>query len=417
MKRIFLWALSGMLSLNAWANINYIDRTKIGNEPRLAAVVDYLTDNQQFFDHWSSEWNYALPKNGFIAALHDNYQLAASVVPKNAELYLLLGDISSYLYNLDDTAYYCKAVENYQLAIEASPDDYRGYWFLGHHYASSNAPIPAIENFKNAEQRLPPNEPADFWNDYAWATAVANMPSHCSYAMDKVKLITGQAGSFEEQLGSTIRNRIEPLDKRKSFAKEELWTATEGEQMNFCCRPLGIKVTIDADWGLMLYDFEKGQTAFVISPPAIKNKKGAEIGYTIGILMKTAEANENLADYLNGFVSPYPKKTKIAFSDKYDKLIAYELIDKSVYTEMGGAHMYVIGIERMAPAYPGLLLEEPASLPQGTPGEVSYYQPLNCKDRFDGKLFYAIMLDSCEDINEQSLAVLKELFNQQIVIE
>ena len=36
---------------------------------------------------------------------------------------------------------------------------------------------------------------------------------------------------------------------------------------------------------------------------------------------------------------------------------------------------------------------------------------------FKGKIFYAILLDSCEDIHEQSLSVFRTLFENQIIIE
>ncbi len=137
----------------------------------------------------------------------------------------------------------------------------------------------------------------------------------------------------------------------------------------------------------------------------------------VAILFKSANENEYLEDYLNNFVAKYSDKRKIIFSDKYDKMIAYEVIDKSMYTDIGGGHLYIIGIERKAPKYPGLLLENPFTLPDGPEGQVNYYTVSDSKDRFKGKIFYAIMLDSCEDIHEMSFAVFKNLFSNQIIIE
>ncbi|MCA6442178.1 MAG: hypothetical protein IM600_02000, partial [Bacteroidetes bacterium] len=147
--------------------------------------------------------------------------------------FLLLGDISHYLYNLDDTAYYGIAVTNYNTAVKASPNDFRCYWFLGYHYALSNVPTKAIDNFIKAQTLLPTDQPADFWNDYAWATAVTNMPSHCIYAMDKVKSISGKQGSFETQLGDNIHKRIVEVDKDNSYKKEDIWSASTGEKTTF----------------------------------------------------------------------------------------------------------------------------------------------------------------------------------------
>lgn len=417
MKQIITFLFSMLLTNSTFSNVNFIDISKISSDSKFESAFNYLKDNQQYYDHWTSEWRYDKPKKELISNLRDNYNTFSSITNKSAELFLLLGDISHYLYNLEDTAYFSKAVSNYKSAIEESPNDYRCYWFLGYHYALSNVPIQAIDNFIKAHELLPTNQPADFWNDYAWATAVTNMPSHCIFAMDKVKNISGKQGSFEAQLGQNIRNRIEQVDKDKSYKKEDIWTAARGEKTTFTCRPLGIKILLDTTWSLSIYDYNKGQSAFIINPPTLENKKGKEIHYTVAILMKTASDKDKLDEYINAFISQYTSKTRIHFSDKYDKIIAYEIIDKTMYQDIGGGHLYMIGIERTAPKYPGLLLENPVTLPKGSSEQVTYYTASNSKDRFQGKIFYAIMLDSCEDINEQSLTIFKELFNSQIIIE
>jgi hypothetical protein len=79
--------------------------------------------------------------------------------------------------------------------------------------------------------------------------------------------------------------------------------------------------------------------------------------------------------------------------------------------------LYILAIERKAPQYPGLLLEDPSTPPDGPTGQVNYFTASDSKTRFKGKMFYAIMLDSCEDIHELSFAVFKELFSNQIIIE
>lgn len=409
---IFLFAL-----INAAGNINYINFSKISRDSKYEVAFSTIKANLQYYDHWSNEWNYPISKEELIKMLRRNYSDFSAILPKSAELFLLLGDISHYLYNLDDTNSYIQAVENYNSAIKTSPTDYRGFWFLGYHYALSNAPDSAIQNFLKAEAFLPSQPPIDFWNNYAWATAVANMPTHCIYAMDKIKSITGSAGNFEIQLGQSIRKRITDLNPDSSYNKEELWTANEGKKTTFISRPLGIKVLIDSVWNLAIYDYSNRQSAFIINPPTLISPKGKEISYTIAILMKVAGKTEKLDDYINNFVSPYPAKNKISFSDKYAGTIAYEIKDKSSYQNMGGAHLYLIGIERKAPEYPGLLFENPAALPKNNTEQPSYYRATEFKNRFKDRIFYAIMLDSCEDIHEQSFSIFRTLFNNQIIIE
>ncbi|OIQ92867.1 hypothetical protein GALL_251620 [mine drainage metagenome] len=417
MKQTIGFLFSILLTFDTLANVNFIDISKISSDSKYVKAYNYIKDNKQFYDHWTNEWTYDKPKQELIKNLRDNYTTFSSIANKNTELFLLLGDISHYLYNLDDTIYYGIAVTNYNNAIKGSPSDYRCYWFLGYHYALSNVPIQAIANFIKAEKLLPADQPADFWNDYAWATAVTNMPSHCIYAMDKVKSISGKEGSFQEQLGETIYKRIISLDKDKDYSKKDIWTAEQGVKTTFTSRPLGIKILVDSTWGLSIYDYQKHQGVFIMNPPTIPNKKGKEIHYTIAILMKTTTDNDQLDDYINAFVSKYSDKKKVNFSDKYEKMIAYEIKDKNMYQDIGGGHLYMIGIERISPKYPGLLLENPVTLPMGNSNEVTYYTASESQDRFKGKIFYAIMLDSCEDIDEQSFPIFKNLFNTQIIIE
>ena len=412
-------AILFFLTLNAvqtFGNVNYIDISKISSDKKLVTAFNFVKANKQYYDHWTSEWNYDKPREDFTNQLREYYKDFSVLTKKNTEIYLLLGDIAHYLYNMNDEEYYGYAVRNYEEAIKNDQKDFRAYWFLAYHYALSNMPIPAIENFKKAEKLLLKKQPADFWNDYAWTTAIANMPSHCIYAMDKVKSISGKKGSFQQQFGESIYNRIIFVDKKQFYDKNDIWTANQ-EDKTFTSRPLGIKIQIDTIWDLAIYDYQNNQTGFIIEPSPIANKNGREIGYTIAILMKTVNDNDKLEDYVNNFVSKYTNKKKINFSDKYDKMVAYEIIDKTMYQDIGGGHLYMIGVERSEPKYSGLLLEEPNSLPQSNTDEVHYYIATEKKDRFKGKIFYLIMFDSCEDIFQQSFSIFKSLFDNQIIIE
>lgn len=417
MKQIITLLIGTLIAFQAFANINFIDISKISRDSRLVSAFTYIRDNQQYYDHWKNEWNYDKPKEELIGNLREHYIDFLSLTTKTEELYLLLGDIAHYLYNMDDTAYYNIAVTNYNLAIKSGLKDYRTYWFLAYHYALSNAPILAIDNFIKAQHLLPTEQPADFWNEYALATGIANMPSHCVYAMNKVKSISGKEGSFEKQLGATTYKSIIPVDKDKDYGKRDIWTVHKGDKITFTSRPLGIKILIDSLWNLSFSDYQKHQSIFSITPPPIANKKGKQIEYTIAILFKTANDKDELEDYIAHLVSKYPNKTKINFSDKYEKMTAYEIKDKKMYKDIGGAHLYMIGIERNAPEYPGLLLEYPVVMPEENAGEVAYYNASESKDRFSGKIFYAILLDTSEDIHDKSFAVFKAFFDNQIIIE
>lgn len=406
-----------ILTLDTCANVNFIDITKISNNQELILAYNYIKDNKQFYDHWSEKWTYPIPKRELIKNLQDKYNAFSSLSSTNAELYLLLGDIAHYLYNLDDTIYFAKAVSYYNNARKTDPEDYRSYWFLGFHYALSNVPLPAINNFFAAEKVLPQHQPAEFWNDYAWTAAVTNMPSHCIYAMDKVKSISGTPGTFEMQLGENIRSKIEPVNKLNSYKKESIWTVKKGKLTTFISRPLGIKLLFDSVWTFFVYDYKKQESAFILNPPAIKDKQGKDIHFTLAIFMHVANKEDKLEDYLQKFIAKFPSKRLVKPGGKYAKMIAWEIEDNTKYKEMGGGRLHIIGVEREAPAYPGLLLENPVDLPTSEPGQVAYYRAANSKDRFKGRILYAFLLDTSYDINEESLTIFNTLVNEQIIIE
>jgi hypothetical protein len=414
-KLLLLICLFAMSDLTA--NVNHIDLTKITNDPSRVALFQFVKENERYYSHWTPQWNYDKEKPELDLNLQEAFRSFASLPSKNAETFLLLGDIAHYLYNLDVTIFNDSAIVNYNRAMKISPKDFRSYWFLGFHYAQSMVTKKGLDDFFQAQQLLPSPEPADFWNEYAWVAAIANMPTHSIFAMDKVRALAGKSGSTEDQLGDVIRKRIVAVDRDSTYKREKIWYATKGEKTTFTSRPLGVKVAVDSTWDLDIFDYQKRFGAFVLKPPILKNKAGREIHYTIALLMMTVDDGDQLDDFVKRFTAPTGEKKKVNFSNKYDKMITYEIIDKSMYPDIGGGHLYVIGVERNAPKYPGLLLEDPFSFPHGKSNGVTYVTPQDSKNRFRGKIFYGIMLDTCEDIHKESLAVFKEVFEKQIVIE
>jgi len=409
-----------LLLLNVYAafgNINSIDPKKIENSEKYLSCFTYLKDNQTLYDHWSQEWKQDISKEEVITKLKEIYSTFGSIPGTNTELLLLKGDIAHYLYNLDLNNYNDSALNYYSEAIKAAPDDYRGYWFLANHYAQSNVSAKAIELFLKAEQLKPADKQVDFWEEYTMAAAFAHMPSHAVYGMDKVKSIRGMAGKAENQVGESIFKQLTDINRDNSYKKEEIWSAEKGDKVGFVCRPLGIKIFIDSTWNVTVYNYAKHTSGFVIEPPVLKDKKGKEISYTIAILMKVVNDSDKLEDYINKSSQGYKNKTKIRFSDKYKDLIAYEIREKGIYQATGGGHLYSIGIERTMPEYPGLLLENPVAVPSVEAGKVNYFTSTAVRNRFKGKIFYNILLDTCEDIHDLSFAIFKSLFENQIIIE
>jgi hypothetical protein len=89
-----------------FANVNFIDLSKISKENNFVIAFKSIKDNLRYYDHWTNEWNYNISKQELISKLHVNYSIFSAIGNRNEELDLLLGDIAHYLYNLDDSAFY-----------------------------------------------------------------------------------------------------------------------------------------------------------------------------------------------------------------------------------------------------------------------------------------------------------------------
>lgn len=410
-----------LLCVSVWSssygNVDYIRIDKITKDPVKIKYFNFIKDNKKYFDQWVPEWKYEQPKAVLVAGLKEAYVSFATFSPENTELQLLLGDISHYLYNLEVKESFSRAEDSYNLAIKSSPDDIRGRWFLARHYSLSNEPAKAIAQFTLAQKINLDSYAGAFWGDYAYAATLAGMPSTVLFAVKKAKLALGKLGVFEDELGQVAARRLIDVDANHDYKSTEIWEASKGEMVTFVSRPLGLKLLLDSNWGINVLDYKKRVNVFVMTPPAIKNKAGKNVGYTLLMMGKVIADGEELESYIGNLVAKYPTKQKIDFSKRYNRMVAYEIKDKNMYTNLGGGHLYAVGIERSAPEDPGLLLEQAVTLPMKTAGQLTYFTAGQSKRRFDGKIFYAFLLDSCEDIHEQSLEVFRSFMEKQLFVE
>jgi hypothetical protein len=83
------------------------------------------------------------------------------------------------------------------------------------------------------------------------------------------------------------------------------------------------------------------------------------------------------------------------------KCVSFELRDKNIYSKNGGVHALVIAFDREMPRYDGLLFETPQGPPTTQPTNtpvVFHFAPQY--RRMPGRMFYAVLLDSNEEIFE-----------------
>jgi tetratricopeptide (TPR) repeat protein len=405
--------------LRGYADLRYIHLDKVDPTGQYNKEISFLTDNVQYYDHWTPDWNYPVKKDSLTRELTRCYTIFAQLQAKsdNVEIDLLVGEIAHFLYNLSVEEYYEKANAYYQKAIQLDEKDYRGYWFLANHYTYADVQDKSVIFFKHAQRLLPSGAPADFWAEYAYGMLLANMSSHCRMALDTAKKISG-GSDYIDQLDKLLKLRCMSIDADSVYQRRDLWTGVfAGRQIQLLSRALGLKLRIDSSWGLQFTEYNKHQTALIMTPPMAKNNKGKKIGFTIGLIMKVAGQDETLDAFLSQFAFGGGGRTQDSLPSAWKNIRSYSLRNKEVYPDWGGGHFHIIGIERSEPAYPGLLLEEPQKIPDGTSGKVNFYMPVAQRTRFPGRIFYMFMLDTCEDIHDASYAVFSKLIQDQLVIE
>jgi hypothetical protein len=405
-------------SVSSSANINYIKWDKIPGSSNNTKFHQFMINNQRFFDHWSPEWNYDVAKSTLIDSLELSFRSFDNISDKTAESHLLLGVISHYLYNLDVQNYFDTAVLNFTTAIELDSADFRGHWFLGFHYTLSGKSEKGVHEIFYAQQLLTDEVPVAFWEDYIQATHLAQMPSHSLMGMSVIRNGIGEPGYMERNIGDAVRKRFLPTFSDSSYRYQDIWQSNRQDYIIFTSRTLGMSFAIDSTWGLTFYDFKNGQTFVMIKPPGITNAKGQLITYTIAVMIRSPKGDAGIESMMEPLMKPYPIKNKFTFSEQIPVNAAYEVRDPNMYSNIGGAHFNFVGFHRNEPQFPGMDLEIPGDLnSNGSTGEVTYLKFNPFYTRLNGPIQYTFLLDTCEDIYEESHIVFKNFLINQVILE
>jgi hypothetical protein len=409
MKSAFLTSLLLFRIFLCSSDIRYIDFHKIDPDSQCTRQQSFLFENLHYIEFWVQDWTFDVSKDSLIRELKDCMNHYALLKKDILEVNLLEGEIAHFLYNLNQDAYWDTAEAHYRAAINIKNEDIRGYWFLGNHYAQSNEPSKAITTFETARIKAGSGTPADFWKEYAFAMLRAGMPSHCSFALDQYASKGGR-GKLADAMDTIMgQNRI-ASSPDSACDKNLLWSgARMGPKVRFTSRLLGLRIFADSQWTVQISDFANRQAYITFQPETVEGKQGNRIGFTMLLLVKVPKPGETL----DAFVESLMKKTigardtNSVVLDRYPESVSYTFRSNEVYGDRGGAHMHFIGIERRAPAFPGMALEsEPSKLGQN---------PFH--DRFRGRLFYLLLLDTCEDIHSASWITFMDFLKNELVIE
>jgi tetratricopeptide (TPR) repeat protein len=403
------------------ADVKFVNFRKIDPEGRLKAHEQFLVDNLVYYDHWSPDWIYDIAKDSLIGELKACLRLYEPLKTDEFERCLLLGEVAHYLYNLDQKIYYDTAEAFYLKAIKVNDKDCRGYWFLGYAYATSDEIKKGLVAFQLALKLVDDQTGVDFWQEYAFTTEIASMPFHCLYALDQYKH-RGGSSLLSKIMDSTVRSKCQNADPDIGYRPATLWQSQKrGAQVEFLSYPLGMKLDVDSNSDLQISGYANRMTGLSIKPPVLTARNGKQIGYSIALVVKVPEQGERLEDFMVSMMKKLSgvRDKEFPFAKEYPNGISYSYNDNSMYTDRGGARIRFFGIERSVPAHPGLALENdevPVDI-NSEPGKLNFFTLGAIRSRFPERIFYFFVLDTCEDIREESWKSFEQLITHQLVLD
>ncbi|MBK0379093.1 tetratricopeptide repeat protein [Mucilaginibacter segetis] len=419
-KILWLISLVFFCTTLSYGNIHAIDFNKISYPKNLEQELSFLKNNDTLYNHWTHNWTYDISKGDAIKNLNLIYTVLDKNSEKNTETYLLLGDIAHYLYNMEVEKYYQLAIDNYQKALKLSPADYRVYWFLGNHYSLSSLPVLAIDTYQKAFKAKPKNINSLLWADYSIACLNAGMTSNAAYYAHKYSLSVNDETSLEKQTINVIEQRLKATPVDTTLSTKDIWTFNKRENklLSFSNWSLGLQVNVDSTWQVDAGDYKNRTSYFIIKPNTEKTINGKEIGYSMLLLMRSPDEATSLSDFMDLFAPKTDNRKPISIKVAgFNNALAYEIKDPSVYSDMGGGHFITIALERDDPDYPGMKLEIPVEYPKGESGKINYYKVPQQYTRIKGKIYYLVLLDTCENIFNKSFKVFENFITNNLLIE
>lgn len=398
-----------------FGNIRNINIQKITQDTGLLNAYEQVMDYLPYYEDWNSEWKFHQSKKEIEVFLEKKYNRFNQLKNKNAETHMLLGTIAAYLYNLDAANAAERSDEQYKAAIQKDSSDYRGYWFLGKHFAMSARFKQGYEMFNKAQQHLPSTPSREFWNDYAMMYYLVGMPAHALTAVHKAEQLSPQTpGKFEIFQKTSLEEHLQSPDPNGQYAEDEIWSYDQKDSTRIISHALGMKFTLDQPWEVKLLGPYNKQFSVLVMVPRGVLFNGEEILPTLLVncyLSTDESATKNhldaIANSTSGRFKQLNKTPGIFPGEK-----VYRLDDPDTNPACGGEVLYAICFEKDAPENPGIKLENPSFI-NGS----GIYRMQQKYTRFKGKIHYMILLESCQGIFEESYKRMINLLQKQVIIE
>lgn len=390
-----------------------VDIDKLPKAAEFKTAYGWLEKNEQFVERQYSDWSkIRVKKEEIFQKINVLFEhIGKDPDQGKADVLLYKTVLLHYSYNLGVTSAH-EMITSISDDFKARyPKDYRIFWIAGRHYALAGYTVEAIKEFEYALNRFDTKkfEPL-FWYHYGEASGIAAMFVHGIDALQKYSYLSaGKNKTFDaESLFNSLQDRIIEPEFGKTIKGEDLYAFQHRESgYGMLCRLFGIYLPFRNNWGYKVMDCMQNASMIFFQPGTIRNKNDIEIAYSIAVSYNAknpASFEEFKKANLKAFLTYSEKDVTLG---NYPFAV-YEITDPTRYTEMGGFHGYALFLERKQPKRKGIAIEAPNQYFTEDIKRGLVYIPPKEYNRFDGPIFYFILLDTCEDIFDESFVVFKE---------
>ncbi len=391
----------------ARADLAAINKEKLPQDPALLRATAEIAAFEPMVDHWSAQWNYSRKKKEVAAAIERDLQLirqSSERSPENEELLLLLGLVAHYSYNLDSEPGYMLAVDSFNKAQRVSPQDYRPEWFLAQHQCQSSSQL--MEGMKRLlalENARPWRDlPAAFWDDYLQCALVSNMPVHGVRAGKRAAQLSNDQTEVRKALMESLEHRLVAPDPKATYPAREVWAAeNSGDRVIFTASLFGLRFSIPGSWQVRLGDVNAGIATGQFGIGPYRGKSG-DVVPNILIVMRPPKPHETLEDFVATLTRGHTVSAISPSVCPVEKCIGGTAVTAGGYQLEGDAHMVLTAFARQAPEYPGLLFEQPVSLPPTPDSQTHFFRAGPQLQRLPGTLYYLVLVDTASSVADKA---------------
>jgi hypothetical protein len=405
-------------ALLSYGNIHIVHLDKLPNDETLHIHLERLVNIVQYIDHYSPEWNYPVDKNEVIDFLTgfrgENSNLLTS--HENYELRALNIVIMSYLYNLDilDVA---EAIAKEARYLKTNyPDEYRTYWLYGN-FLIHGARIP--EGFNEFKHVLETDGnfdryPVDFLHDYGYACLLAGLYKNSMYVYE-LAAARENKDVLSNRYYTTLSEIMIASSPGEEYTQQQVWKIIASEGQYYArSRMLGALLPLKETWNLQFSGLQNESIFCFIGPDKFIPKNGNQsIG--VSILLQFFLSSTAYENFLNNFQASFPviARTQKVIGDREYDILTYEDLEK--YQHMGGSRGYYISTVLRYPQTPGIGIELPLDYTtEMQTGNPQYYPLTQELDRINQDIYMGVLLDSCNDIFEESSDFLFTLLQNSV---